>query len=99
MSPPVLESDVINPIYGACYRDPRTPPAGYLSPQPIFFLGLARRVITSLAWPAGAVTRGRPSKEPAGFKAHLPTSAWGPSQRRGMGTGRSGVERLGWPAA
>jgi CRISPR-associated protein Cmr6 len=40
VTPPVLELDVINPIYGAYYGDSRTPPAGYLSPRPIFFLAL-----------------------------------------------------------
>ncbi len=36
-SPP-LERDVINPIFGAYYREDGTPPANYLSPQPNFFL-------------------------------------------------------------
>ncbi len=36
--PPRLERDVINPIFGAYYRGGDTPPAGYLSPQPSFFL-------------------------------------------------------------
>ena len=31
---------MINPIYGAYYSDSRTPPAGYLSPRPIFFLAV-----------------------------------------------------------
>jgi len=40
--PPVIEQDVINPIFGAYYRDSSasTPPANYLAPQPIFFLAL-----------------------------------------------------------
>ena len=40
---PVVERDVINPIFGAYYRDGATPPANYLSPQPIFFLALGAR--------------------------------------------------------
>jgi len=36
----VLERDVVNPIFGPYYRDSKTPPANYLSPQPIFFLAL-----------------------------------------------------------
>ncbi|MEA2499987.1 MAG: CRISPR-associated protein Cmr6 [Actinomycetota bacterium] len=42
-APPVVERDVINPLFGAYYRDGRTPPANYLSPQPIFFLALGAR--------------------------------------------------------
>ena len=41
--PPVIERDVINPAFGAYYRDSRTPPASYLSPSPIFFLALGAR--------------------------------------------------------
>jgi CRISPR-associated protein Cmr6 len=41
VTPPVVERDVINPIFGAYYRDAGgSPPAHYLSPQPIFFLAL-----------------------------------------------------------
>ena len=40
---PVVERDVINPIFGAYYRDAKTPPANYLSPSPIFFLALGSR--------------------------------------------------------
>ena len=40
---PVIERDVINPIFGAYYRDVKTPPAGYLAPSPIFFLALGAR--------------------------------------------------------
>ena len=41
MTSPTVERDVINPIFGAYYRDEgKTPPANYLSPQPIFFLAL-----------------------------------------------------------
>ncbi|MGD0040663.1 MAG: type III-B CRISPR module RAMP protein Cmr6 [Isosphaeraceae bacterium] len=40
VTPPVLERDVVNPIFGPYYRDSKTPPANYLSPQPIFFLAL-----------------------------------------------------------
>ena len=40
VTPPVLERDVITPIFGPYYRDSKTPPASYLSPQPIFFLTL-----------------------------------------------------------
>jgi len=39
-SVPVVERDVINPVFGAYYRDAATPPATYLSPQPIFFLAV-----------------------------------------------------------
>ena len=35
---PVVERDVISPLFGAYYREGNTPPAQYLSPQPIFFL-------------------------------------------------------------
>jgi CRISPR-associated protein Cmr6 len=38
---PVVERDVINPLFGSYYRDGKTPPANYLSPQPLFFLALA----------------------------------------------------------
>jgi CRISPR-associated protein Cmr6 len=41
--PPVVERDVINPIFGNYYRDGRTPPASYLAPSPIFFLALGAR--------------------------------------------------------
>jgi CRISPR-associated protein Cmr6 len=41
--PPIVERDVINPAFGAYYRDSKTPPAGYLSPSPIFFLALGAR--------------------------------------------------------
>jgi len=37
---PVVERDVINPVFGNYYRDSSTPPASYLSPQPIFFLAV-----------------------------------------------------------
>ena len=40
VTPPVLERDVMNPIFGPYYRDSKTPRANYLSPQPIFFLAL-----------------------------------------------------------
>jgi CRISPR-associated protein Cmr6 len=38
---PIVERDVINPIFASYYRDENVPPANYLSPQPIFFLALA----------------------------------------------------------
>lgn len=41
--PPVVERDVINPTFGAYYRDPKTPPGSYLSPSPNFFLALGAR--------------------------------------------------------
>ncbi|HZW35165.1 MAG TPA: type III-B CRISPR module RAMP protein Cmr6 [Isosphaeraceae bacterium] len=41
--PPVVERDVINPAFGAYYRDAKTPPACYLSPSPIFFLAVGAR--------------------------------------------------------
>jgi CRISPR-associated protein Cmr6 len=40
---PVIERDIINPIFGAYYRDAKTPPGSYLSPSPIFFLALGAR--------------------------------------------------------
>ena len=43
VDPPVVERDVVNPIFGAYYRDAKTPPASYLSPSPIFFLALGSR--------------------------------------------------------
>ena len=49
---PVVERDVINPIFGAYYRDAKTPPASYLSPSPIFFLALGARAATGSAWRA-----------------------------------------------
>jgi CRISPR-associated protein Cmr6 len=42
-TPPVVERDVINPLFSAYYRDGNTPPANYLSPQPIFFLAVGAR--------------------------------------------------------
>jgi CRISPR-associated protein Cmr6 len=42
-APPVVERDVINPIYGGYYQNEKTPPASYLSPSPIFFLALGVR--------------------------------------------------------
>ncbi len=42
-APPVIERDVINPLFGAYYQNARTPPANYLSPQPIFFLAVGAR--------------------------------------------------------
>src|SRR5207249_3153998 len=35
---PEIDLDIMNPHYGEYYADPRTPPADYLSPTPIFFL-------------------------------------------------------------
>jgi CRISPR-associated protein Cmr6 len=43
VDPPVVERDVINPIFAAYYRDTKTPPASYLSPSPIFFLTLGSK--------------------------------------------------------
>jgi CRISPR-associated protein Cmr6 len=40
---PVIDRDIINPIFTAYYRDGQTPPASYLSPSPIFFLTLGAR--------------------------------------------------------
>ena len=37
-SHPQCSSAMVNPIFGPYYRDLKTPPANYLSPQPIFFL-------------------------------------------------------------
>jgi CRISPR-associated protein Cmr6 len=42
-APPVVERDVTNPLFGAYYRDAKTPPANYLSPSPIFFLAVGAR--------------------------------------------------------
>lgn len=39
--PPRLERDIINPLFGDYYRG-ATPPAGYLSAQPTFFLTLGQ---------------------------------------------------------
>jgi CRISPR-associated protein Cmr6 len=39
-APPVVERDIINPLFGQYYRDANTPPASYLSPSPIFFLAV-----------------------------------------------------------
>ncbi len=60
---PVVERDVINPIFGAYYRDAATPPANYLAPQPIFFLALGassqyRMGIASLSGDQEAVEQG-----------------------------------------
>jgi CRISPR-associated protein Cmr6 len=43
VDPPVVERDVVNPIFGAYYRDSNTAPGSYLSPSPIFFLALGSR--------------------------------------------------------
>jgi CRISPR-associated protein Cmr6 len=43
IDPPVVERDVINPIFGAYYRDSNTAPGSYLSPSPLFFLALGSR--------------------------------------------------------
>lgn len=40
VTPPMIERDVINPIFGPYYRDLKTPPAAYLSAHPTFFLAL-----------------------------------------------------------
>jgi CRISPR-associated protein Cmr6 len=40
VTPPVIEPDVVSPVFGAYYRDSHTPPASYLSAQPNFFLAL-----------------------------------------------------------
>ncbi len=60
---PVVERDVINPIFGAYYRDAATPPANYLAPQPIFFLALGassqyRMGVASLSGDHEAVEQG-----------------------------------------
>ncbi len=38
---PRLEVDILNPHYGEYYRDPKVPPADWLSPVPTYFLTLA----------------------------------------------------------
>lgn len=37
---PVVERDVINPLYSSYYQGGTTPPASYLAPQPLFFLAV-----------------------------------------------------------
>jgi CRISPR-associated protein Cmr6 len=37
-TPSVIERDVMNPLAGQYYRDANTPPAGYLTGVPVFFL-------------------------------------------------------------
>jgi CRISPR-associated protein Cmr6 len=39
-APPVVERDVVNPIFGPYYRNANLPPGSYYSPQPTFFLAL-----------------------------------------------------------
>lgn len=61
--PPVVERDVINPIFGAYYRDHSTPPASYLAPSPIFFLAVGSRSryqfgVASLSGDTEAAERG-----------------------------------------
>lgn len=63
VEPPVVERDVINPIVGAYYRDRSTPPAGYLSASPIFFLAVGSRSrfqfgVASLSGDAKAAEQG-----------------------------------------
>jgi len=41
---PQIERDVVSPIFGDYYRG-KSPPAGYLSPQPFFFLALGKASI------------------------------------------------------
>jgi CRISPR-associated protein Cmr6 len=60
---PVVERDVINPIFGPYYRESGTPPANYLAPQPIFFLALGaashyRMGVASLSGDQEAVEQG-----------------------------------------
>jgi CRISPR-associated protein Cmr6 len=63
IEPPAVERDVINPIFGAYYRDSNTPPASYLSPSPIFFMALGspsryRFGVASLSGNRDAAERG-----------------------------------------
>ena len=63
VEPPVVERDVINPLYGPYYRDGKTPPANYLSPSPIFFLAVGSGShyqfgVASLSRDANAVEQG-----------------------------------------
>ncbi len=63
VEPPVVERDVINPIFGAYYQDRRTPPANYLAPSPIFFLAVGARSryqfgVASLSGNANAAQQG-----------------------------------------
>jgi CRISPR-associated protein Cmr6 len=62
-TPPVVERDVLNPIWGAYYRDASTPPASYMSAQPIFFLAVGvasiyRFGVASLSGDAETASRG-----------------------------------------
>ena len=74
VTPPVVEADLINPIFGAYYRDQRTPPAGYLSPQPIFFLtlGKASRFQFGVASLSGDVAGRRAGRHLAPGGPHRP---------------------------
>jgi CRISPR-associated protein Cmr6 len=61
--PPVVERDVISPVFGPYYRDGRTPPANYLAASPIFFLAVGARSrywfgVASLSGDPGAAARG-----------------------------------------
>lgn len=38
---PEIERDVVCPVFGDYYRG-KSPPAGYLAPQPFFFLAIGR---------------------------------------------------------
>jgi CRISPR/Cas system CMR subunit Cmr6 (Cas7 group RAMP superfamily) len=73
VDPPVVERDVVNPIFGAYYRDSNTAPGSYLSPSPIFFLALGSPVVTALASQARAAAATRPNKAPAGSKGRSPS--------------------------
>jgi CRISPR-associated protein Cmr6 len=42
-APPVVERDVINPVFGPYYQEANTPPANYLGPHPLFFLAVGAR--------------------------------------------------------
>ena len=88
-APPVIEADVINPLYGAYYQDSRTPPANYLSPQPTFFLTVGAK---SLYRFGVASQSGDPNAVEQGFSVSAgpwPSWASGPSPERVTATGSS----------
>ncbi len=89
VTPPVLERDVINPIFGPYYRDSKTPPASYLSPQPIFFLRSAPAALTSSASRVSAATKQQQRKGPVGSKERWSTWESARRPRQVMGTGSS----------
>ena len=88
---PVIERDVINPIFGGrTIRDVRqdAPPANYLAPSPIFFLALgAAQASIGWAWQASAGTTREAAEQGAraGSKGRSPN--WASAPRPGPGSG------------